>query len=284
MHAAEGVHVCLKPKSVLCSGGAKPFADARPASAPENGQIPRSPAALARLAAAAASPAPAQEYSAAARDEPISAATSNKESSASEPGQAAPLPESSNGLQLSNGNVAAAEPAAASKAAPSEQPAAAVQHKQGPAEQAPAQSGTAQPVEADAGAKPAPRPHSAGPQADAKKKPPQSPKPAATAPEITPPAAAAAPADKASGEAPAPASSKQEAAPAAPPKQAADGAAQANGKRKLLDDSDSEDSEDDIPLALRKGFKVCTMTCTSISGILPGKPTLFCPDMCKILP
>ena len=60
MHAAEGVHVCLKPKSVLCSGGAKPFADARPASAPENGQIPRSPAALARLAAAAASPAPAQ--------------------------------------------------------------------------------------------------------------------------------------------------------------------------------------------------------------------------------
>ncbi|CAL5221032.1 g3151 [Coccomyxa viridis] len=245
---------CKSPRS---PGSSKPFADARPASAPENGQIPRSPTAPARKAAAAASPAPAQVDSAAARDGPAAAATGNKEPSASEPAQPAPLPGSSNGLQLSNGNLTAAEAATDSQEAPEEQPAAAKQHKQGPAlqptEQAPAQPGSAQQAEAAAEPKPAPRPQSAGPQAEAEKKPPQSSKQAASAPEAAPPAAAAAaaPADKAPAEAPAPAPNRQEAAPIAPPREAAHGAAQASGKRKLLDDSDSEDSEDDVPLAQR---------------------------------
>lgn len=246
MHAAKDVQVCLKPQAVPCSGGAKPFADARPASGPETGQIPRSPTAPARKAALAASHAPAQVDSAAARDGPIA----NPEPTAPESVQPAPLSRSGNDLRLDNGNQAAAEAAGDSSAAPEKQDAAAELQTDGhalqPTDQAPSQTAAAQPARAPEEAKAAARPQSAGPLAAAKTRPPQAPKPAASAPVATQLPAAAA-----SVAAPAPASSMQETAPAAPPQQAASASGQANGKRKVLDDSDSDDSEDDVPLARR---------------------------------
>ena len=256
LRAAGYAQLCLKHQSVVCSGGPRPFADARPAPTPENG-LPRSPIAPARKAAAAASPAPAQVDSA--------AAVSREEPAGPNSAQPVPLPGSSDGLQLSNGDLAAAEAAAKHDVASEKQDTAAGPHQGGhaarPSGQAPGQSEAAQPAKAPAGARPAAEPQSARQPGEAKGKPTQPPKPAASAPTSNAPtvaataaaaAADAAPADAAvSVEAPASASGVQEAAAAAPPNPAPAGAGQANGKRKVLDDSDSDDSEDDIPLAQR---------------------------------